>query len=261
MPSLHELQSGFGRALLEGDAAAVRDFIIERGIDASDRLGIYRNNVRENLVAALEAGFPVLLRLAGEAWFRQMAIAYQRACPSSCGNLHYSGLQLAGFLEQRLGGTDYAYFADVARLEWLCQESAVAAEEGPLALHRLASVAPEQVPKLQLGLHPAVRLLESPYPVMRIWQANQPGSAAEQEIDLSSGRDRVLIRSTDGRIELRHLAAGDFAFLDALRMGRTVTDACAGAVAADPGFALAERLRLWVSLNVISRFSLPSFIR
>ena len=65
MASLRDLQSAFASAVRFGDAGLVAPFVVDDGIEAERRVGIYANNVRENFLATLEATFPVLVRLAG----------------------------------------------------------------------------------------------------------------------------------------------------------------------------------------------------
>lgn len=256
MPALPELQRNFARALLEGETTGLDEWMRAGGVPAERRLEVYRNNVRANFRTALAAGFPVLLRLVGETYFAQMAWAYQRTYPSPSGNLFHTGRHLCRFLADRLGGTEHGYFADVARLEWLCQESAVAADAGPLSLQRLALIDEDDYGRLRLQLHPAVRLMESRYPVMRIWQSNQPGHDGSDAIDLASGPDRLVIRCVGPHNELRRVPAGDFAFLSALWSGEPLDQATATATASDAGFLLGETLQLYVALNVISGFTL-----
>ena len=118
MRSLRELQARFARGVLFEESAIVTD-IVARGIEPASRLSIYRNNAREGFLKALEATFPVIVRLAGLDWFRQTGTQYMQAHPSSCGNLHYIGQQFAAFLHERLRDSAYAYFADgkIAQLD------------------------------------------------------------------------------------------------------------------------------------------------
>lgn len=74
MRGLAELQSGFDAALRGGPLPA--------GLTARDtseterRFNVYRNNVVVSLTEALAMRFPVVERLVGEAFFRQMARVY-----------------------------------------------------------------------------------------------------------------------------------------------------------------------------------------
>ena len=105
MPSLPELQRAFGAALLLGETADIEPYIVPNGVEPAARLRIYRNNARENFLAALRASFPVLERLVGADYFRQLACDYMQRFPSPSGNLHHTGEQLATYLERRFAAT------------------------------------------------------------------------------------------------------------------------------------------------------------
>src|SRR5262245_19984355 len=123
MLMLRDLQRAFAHGALSDTAPALLCAdIIEDGIAPERRLAIYRNNAVEGFLKTLQATFPTVVRLAGEDWFRQVGRQYMRRYPSRSGNLHYVGEHFATFLEAELAGSSYAYFADVARLEWAYQE-------------------------------------------------------------------------------------------------------------------------------------------
>ena len=258
MASLRDLQSAFASAVRFGDAGLVAPFVVDDGIDAERRVGIYANNVRENFLATLEATFPVLVRLAGRDWLRQNGTAYLRTNPSRSGNLHYVGERYAAFLESGLAGTPYAYFADVARLEWAYQEVLVAAEPGSLDLASLATIAPERQGEIVFGLSLAARLVTSAYPLLAIWKANQPGAADDgRTIRLDEGPSRVLVIRRSDHVELRELPEGEFEFLAAVARACTVESAAAAARQADPSFDLPTSLVRLLRLGPITDWSTP----
>lgn len=209
MPSLHELQRAFGSALLNGGSAAIESHVHANGIEPAARIRIYRNNTRENALAALRAAYPVLERLVGEDYFGQLALDYCERFPSPSGNLHYLGERLPAYLAQRFEDTEYRYFPDVARLEWAYQEVLVAADHAPLDVDRLRLFAPADYPRLVFRLHPAARLVESEFPVLRVWSANQPAADTHEVIDLGGGGENVLLLRTAHAVELRRLDSAE----------------------------------------------------
>ena len=256
MPALRDLQCAFAGAVLDGDTDALVPFVVPNGLDPARRIAIYANNVRENALATLEAAFPVLVRLAGRDWFRQTATGYLRRHPSPSGNLHYLGARLPGYLEAELAPGPYAYFADVARLEWAYQEVLVAAEPAALDLTALAAVPEAHHAELVLKTSPAARLVGSVWPVLAIWRANQPGEDASGSISLDAGASRLLVIRRDHHVELRELPVGEFAFLDAVARGWSLVDAAAAALVADPDFELVAALPRLVRLGAITGFHL-----
>lgn len=256
MYALRELQKCFGAALLHGADAALAEQLIDDGLTGVQRFDVYRNNVREGFTAALADTYPVLRRLVGEDYFRQLAREYQLMHPSPSGNLYHVGQRLPGYLGARFAGTDYDYFTDIAQLEWLCQEVLCAATAEPLSIERLATISQVEYPRVRLLLHPALRLLQSRYPIMQIWQENQPDTATGNTIDLQQGVDRVVVRRAPDGLELRRLSAGEFALLRALADGKHLTLALQTALLAEPDLPFTERLPDWARLGIITDFSL-----
>ena len=255
--SLRDLQYAFASAVRDGDdASAIAPFVVANGLDPARRIAIYANNVRENSLATLEAGFPVLLRLAGRDWFRQTGANYLRRHPSPSGNLHYLGARLPEYLEAELADGPYAYFADVARLEWAYQEVLVAAEPPVFDLAALAAVPEERHVDVVLETSSAARLVGSTWPLLAIWRANQPGDDSPGTVSLDAGASRLLVIRRDNHVELRELPPGEFAFLDTIAGAMSIADAAAAALVADPDFELVTALPRLVRLGALTGFHL-----
>ena len=258
MPSLSELQRGFAAAAIFGDRSAIRRLGIVGGkLDAGARMAIYRNNVLANYRKALAATFPVLQMLVGQAFFGALVEAFVRAHPSRRGDVNRYGGDLARFLVSYAPARKMSYLPDVARLEWAIDQAAIAAEAEPLDLASLAAVQPAALGSLRLVLHPSARFVVSPYPIFRIWQANQPGHAGDPPIDLGEGGDALLvIRGIDG-VSVERLSAPAHKFLSSLAGQLTLDAAVERALAADASFDLGEALRRYVASQTIVAFRAP----
>jgi hypothetical protein len=246
MLALRELQVAFSRALL-GNDAAIAERVLANGLDGARRLQIYRNNCLASLGEALAAVYPVVHRLVGESYFRQVAREYVRCSPSTSGNLHAFGGDFPTFLGQRPEAQGLPYLADVGRLEWAWHEVLHEAEHPPLDLAALAEVPAHRQVDLRLRLHPASRLLQSPYPVLRIWEVNQDDYGGNPLVDLREGESRVLVARRAGTVQPEALSAGAWALLSALARGCSLALACEAGLAEEPGMdlqaSLAEHVR------------------
>ena len=272
MSALHDLQRGFAAAIFgEGDAPFA-DKVRDGRFPGARLVQIYRNNTFASLTAALEAVYPVVVRLVGEGFFRYAADTYIHAHPSTSGDLHDFGGRFAAFLATFPAAATLPYLPDVARLEWAyhrvfhaadhatCMDAQVPREAGcrerpPLPLEQLAAVPPARHGQLVFGLHPATRLLESDYPILRIWQANQPG-AADEQIDLGAGGDRLLVFRRDLAIEFKQLSPGELHLLRAFSVERCFAEASTAALEAEAQLDLAETLRQHVRLGTVASFHL-----
>ncbi len=237
MLCLRDLQAQFTQALFTGDNTP--EEILEHGsLDASTRLGIYRNNVLVNYRNALRDTFPVVLRLVGDEFFNAAARVFAKRSPSRSGDLHDYGEEFGSFLSTFPPARDLPYLADVARLEWAVHRVFHAADTVPCDLSRLAQIGEEHLPKLRFTLNPAVRLVDSVYPIARIWQVSQPDYMGDDTVSLEEGAQRVLIIRRDYVIELKPLSVGEHAMLQALAAGHFLSDAVDSALTADASFGV-----------------------
>ena len=251
MPSLRELQQHFGATLFDNTPETLLPWICSDGLDAESRIQIYRNNLRGGFLKALTLEFPVIHRLVGEDYFRQLALQFQANHPSRSGNLLQIGQGFPPFLSGLMEGTPYSYLSDVAALEWAYLESVDAPEATPTDTTVLLQFSRDTYSELRFTLHPACRFVRSAYPVLRIWQVNQSEAALTEIIDLASGPDHILVRRSAEGVELQRLPPGDFALLLALANGATLWDACDAAFEADPRLDLGEALRRAFALSVL----------
>jgi hypothetical protein len=256
MASLRDLQLGFSYALRGGDAGAIARCIVANGLDPARRVGIYANNVRENFLATLEATFPVIRRLAGRDWLRQVGRRYLREAPSRHGNLHFVGERFAAWLRPELADGPYEYFVDVAQLEWAYQEVLVAAEARTLDLAALGAVAPDRYATLLLESNPTARLVGSRWPLLAIWRAHRPEITEPPPVDLDAGPSRLMLVRRADHVELRELSAADFALARAIARRCPLTAALDRALAADPDADATASLVHVLQLGVASGFAL-----
>lgn len=251
MLSLHELQSRIMGCLLDGAIEDTSGLIEEHGMAVADRLGIYRGNIVENYGASLRSSFPVLVQLVGDDYFRDATRQLQQSQPSLSGDLANVGETFSAFLEERHQTDQYRYLAHVARFEWLCQKSLLAAHHAPLDLARLASVSDDDYDKLGFSLHPSVNLFESPYPCLQIWQSHSAEHGDDVSIDLDSGGVRVAIAMQARQLTFHPLGASEHAFLQALLSGHPLGTAIDIAISADPAFDATNMLQRCVTTQLI----------
>jgi hypothetical protein len=169
-PMLAELQRAFARELLAGDA----------------RLRVHRETTLGALADALETVHPVCLRLVGAEFFRALARRYARDVPSTSPDLCDYGAELGEFLERFEPARALPYLPDVARLEWALHRARHAASAAPLDPARVAALPEVRRGEASFRLAPGTALLDSPYPVDRIWETNQPGFAGDDRVCLDA---------------------------------------------------------------------------
>lgn len=252
MPSLLEVQGSFAAALAHGDrangAASLFRGLPERALA---RLAIYRGNVRENCTKALASAYPVVRKIVGDEFFDAMAREYVRAHPSTTTDLNRYGKRLDQFLEGFPHTADLPYLPDVARMEWLAHLAYFSEDSQPFDSASLVGVPLERYALLRPRLAAACALLESVWPLGRIWTIHQDDYDGAFEIDLRSGPDRILVHRPRWRAQVLPLAVGDFRFLAMAARGRTLGEALEAALADDPRFDPSIALARWIDSGVI----------
>lgn len=248
-PSLSDCQDAFARGVFADDNK-VPDWI-----DApAGRFDIYRSSVLANLRNALRAVFPVVLRLTGDRFFEHAADQFAREHPSHSGDLHRYGGAFADFLAAFPAAQALDYLPDVARLEWFWHEAFHAAGAPALDLDALAQVAFADYEHLRFQFQPACRLLSAPYPVLRIWEANQPVHPVVEEINLRDGAENIIVFRRGHEVMMDRLSAGEQAFARRLHAGAVLGAAAAHAAVVDPGVDAAAALRWLASREIIAGF-------
>lgn len=256
MPSLSEQQRSFAAALFDNNHA-VEPLLLatQRGTVASG-LAIYRNNVYCNYRNNLAHSYQVIQRLVGEDYFRQLSDEYIAATPSLSGDVRDYGASYADFLHAHEVATQLPYLPDVARLEWQCKHVLVRARSAPPDLSCLQILSSERYPDLHVELNHASALLTSHYPVLRIWQVNQPNHVGDETIYLNMGVSHILVLRHQDTVSVLELDAAEYAFLSQLQQGLRWGEALLAAQEIAPDFDLGGCLLRHVNNGAISRFIL-----
>jgi hypothetical protein len=240
MLSLRTIQKSFFLALLDR-TREVPPGIRAAGRDRPERrFNVYRNNVFVSLTEALATRFPVCHALVGDEFFRAMARVFIQLAPPRSPLLMTYGDDFGNFIRTFPPAHPVPYLGDVADLEAALTQAYHAADTSPLTVDQLASLAPHRWEQTYIDLHPSVRIVTSPYPIVSIWEAHtRPGSPST--IDSSRAEDALVARP-DLEIEVHRLPPGAAAFLSMLLKGSTLRAAANAAARADPHFDLVTTL-------------------
>jgi hypothetical protein len=201
--SLRELQLRFfavlGTDRAEAGAAARRDrtsalmdpILLEvvkgdGALGPAERLDIYAGMYRTRLLDVLREDFPRTLAVVSDDTFATLARRYLARSPSTTASVRHVGHRFADFLAAEQ--TTPAFLADLARLEWARVEVFDAADAAPLRLADLQSVPADAWPALRFRLIPACVVVESAWPVHRIWADSETPLARRPEPEVTMVR-------------------------------------------------------------------------
>ncbi len=253
MSELGALQHAFGAALASVDGAR-RNASLFRGAPelVLARLAVYRGNVVGASGKALAGAYPIVAKIVGDEFFEGLAREYLRRHPSAGGDLNEFGESFAEFVAAFPHTQDLPYLPDVARMEWLAHRAHYAADAAALDLGRLGAVSEKDYGRLRLTLAPACALMESRWPLARIWEVHQDDFEDEFSVDLDSGPQRILICRPQFRVLVGALSEGGYRFLQAVAGGAPLAGALDAALAAEPAFELGAALAAWIEAGVIA---------
>ena len=252
--NLSTLQREFAAALFVPDARPPI-VILDRAPGRAARFAVYRNNTLTNLTAALLDVHTVVARLVGQEFFDHVAGHYAHAYPSLSGDVHDYGGHFAEYLEAYPAAAGLPWLADVARLEWAWHEAFHAAAPGSFDWSALSAVDPDAQGRLWFMPNPTLRLVQSPYPILHIWEVNQPDRSGDESVDLNEGSDRlVLVRGANHVIAIERVDAATYALLEACRLGRSIGEAVAAALAVDPTAESGAMLRNLIAAGYLVGF-------
>jgi hypothetical protein len=85
--------------------------------------------------------------------------------------------------------------------------------------------------------------VSSPWPIERIWRANQPDAASTETMRLEGDGVRLEVRRIADEVTYRSLDAGTFAWRSALAGHQPLEEAVEAALAVDPDFDLTTALQ------------------
>jgi len=262
--ALAEFQDAFADALAlpGGDAegcGAGRDELAH--LLAQPGFAVYRNTVTKGCVDALQANYPAIARLVGEAWFRAAAVVFARAHPPSHPALVDYGAGFADFLAAFPPAQELSYLPGVARIERFWTEAHAARDEVPAAAAAVAGLDLARLAGAVLRPHASARWAWfDEQPIRSIWERNRDGVETADAVDgdLEWRGEGVLVVRPEAAVRAMPLDRAGCAFLDACAGGGTLAAAAAAALAADSGADLSALLAGTLAAGAYGRLVLPT---
>jgi hypothetical protein len=245
MPELARFQDAF-TAALAGEPAVLAEWT-----EADDRLAVYRNTTAKGLVDALAAQFPTVARVVGPEWMAAAALAFGRAHPPASPCLMACGAAFPDWLAGSAPAAEVPGLVSLARLDWSRRDALFAPDQTPLGPGAFAAIDAAGYAAMTAELHPSASVLWFEDGAPSLWQALQadPPPAA---VELGPEPEGILVLRPALAVVSRRLDAGEFAFLDACRLGASLAAAGEAALAADPALSLAGRFAELIALGAFA---------
>lgn len=228
MSDFHEAVS---RALA-GDSAALTPWLAQGDVeDAAQVFAVYRNTSAKARIDALQANYPTVCDLVGEAWFRAAADVFCREQPGGDPVMAAFGEGFAAWLAAFEPAQDMPYLGPVARLDRAWTEAHLAADAIPLD-RAAAAASSAGMAGQRLSLIPSARLFWFEWSAPSLWLSHRMPDAAADRVWEPGDEGLLIYRPQDAVLALR-LDRASRAFLMACKAGRPVGAAALEATAAD----------------------------
>lgn len=248
------LQRQFQDFVIDKSAAIMPSVVDGPRAGTDRRLAIYANAYRARLTEVLDSDYPALHALAGDALFRQIALAYIAAYPSSHPNARWFGRHLLSFLMDDGHFSGLRPLIEMASFEWAMSLAFDAADDAVLTLPQLAEVPADDWPNLRFSKHPSVQRLELATDVPSFWLAVQRGDTPPPIAKAEQVSSWIVWRR-ELSVFYRSLEKDETWALDAAFAGRTFAELCDGLdqwhPPAEVPLRAVEMLKRWIGEGLL----------
>jgi hypothetical protein len=133
---------------------------------------------------------------------------------------------------------EHPWLSDIARVDLAWHQSYHAADAAPLIPDQLAMIPANKLAHTKLLMHPSVKLIQSPFPIFKIWDVNHTEQETEDKIDLESGGESLCCFRPENDVMVRQLDTASFTFLQQLQNGHTLAQVMLLASEENPNFEM-----------------------
>jgi len=222
----------------------------QRGAPGEERLAVYAEGYVARTQEALAEVYEAVRHLIGAREFAALARGYAARHPSHDYNLSLMGRHLPEFLARWPLTQRLPFLPDLARLEWLVCQAFHACDHPPLQPARLASLRPEEWPRIRLTFQPSVGLLASPWPILDLWRARtQPRE--QIDLDVINRPQQVLVSRQGLSSRCEGLEPRQHRLLEGLLAGRTLGDVCGALADQEEGLPFSAWFARWAAAGLI----------
>jgi hypothetical protein len=217
-------------------------------------LAAYGNANGVALLRALSDSFPTIVRMLGEDAFLEVASRFVAEEAPTVPATNFYGDRFPAFL-QRIGKispeencASAEYVADIAAIDAALITARATADK--IALPYFDCIIPFDDLSVRLVLHPTVAVLQSRFPAVSGWRANQP--RGDRWVRRWEPED-AMVACTGLEAEVWRLPPGGYAGLSALMAGSSLEDAAVAGLRASNSFDLTEVTAVLTASNAVTR--------
>jgi len=205
----------------------VRVFTDSRGVPVAPRLNAYRANVVESHLNALDNAFPVVRKVLGARYWRQLLRSEISVYGSHSQDLHSYGsfvpelLRNAQCRQSEL--SEYGYLGDLAELEWIVHRTQFVADEQSFDWNAFRLLSAQEQSRAVLSTSATLSIFQSEYPIDRVWHVHRTSPPPE----LPDSTDEIMCcvhRDASFNVQLTRLTKRQTNRLKMLQLGTSLTE-------------------------------------
>ena len=214
------------------------------------RFSVYRNNVVVSLVEALCRGFPALVKLVGDEFFKAVAREFVVHHPPDTPLMMFYGDRLPEFLESFGPTRELHFMPDVARIEIAWRRAFHAADILPVKPEDFGALEPDDLEQATLRFHPALWFMASEHPVYDLWRVGR--GLISQEAMTARIPQPVIMARPQLDVLVEEISTGALAALQALAANIAVGLALKRAFHAEENFDAANFFHQVLRLGIVT---------
>lgn len=248
---LNEIQAQFRDLMLDDPArletvpAEFASVFDEGGIALAERLKVYRSNIVGGISDNFAKTFPLLEKLVGEDFLKQMIRGFVLVHPPSAGCLNAFGAGFPDFIRRYAPAEGLPYLPDMAMLELAMNTAYYAKDDTGLSAQALSALAPEVLGETVLNLRSSATLVSSPYALEAL---RDYCLAPEGQPPVLEQPGFLMVYRPKLAVEIVALSGDEHFLLESLSKGMTLGEAVAAVLertaAFDPAVFLQRHLGL-----------------
>ena len=221
-------------------------------LSTAERIDIYAHMYFYRLLEAMIQDFPATVKIVGNLNFHNLITAYLVAYPPSQPSITEASRHLDEFAAYWQLRDRFPFVSDLIRLERALVDVFLAPDASPLGFVELRAIPPEKWGSLQMGCHPAVRLVDCRWRVDKVLQAVYRGHSVHMP---SHEPGSIIVWRKNCTVNYRAITGLELTAFRMICSGNEFQSICE-AVAAHSGGAvrpavLSEILMRWLGDDVL----------
>lgn len=210
---LNKLQTQFSESLFYQHDKIIEAIKETPSVTPLERLQIYRNTFIMSTTEALASTYQHTLSLVGEDFFNSVSREFILTNPPTENNIMTYGLGFNDYLHHLPQLTEMPYVSEMARFEWLLEQTTnLPIENKLLDITQLAQVTEDKLNQLQFQTPTQITLFQSQQNISHLYKMLLNNTVVES--NLNTPCYLLLKKQPDFKIELISLTQDEFLLLE-----------------------------------------------